>query len=72
MKKAEIARRLARKSGVTRAEAADRLDRVVYEILSSLRKGRKATLPGLGTFMPGGGGTRFEREGRHGDAATRE
>lgn len=72
MKKAEIARRLARESGVTRAEAADRLDRVVHEILSSLRQGRKATLPGLGTFMPGGGGTQFEREGREGDAATRD
>jgi nucleoid DNA-binding protein len=69
MKKAEIARRLARESGVTRAEAADRLDRVVHDILSSLRQGRKATLPGLGTFTPGGGGTRFEREGKGGDAA---
>jgi nucleoid DNA-binding protein len=69
MKKAEIARRLARKSGVTRAEAADRLDRVVHDILSSLRQGRKAILPGLGTFMPGGGGTRFEREEKGGDAA---
>ena len=71
MKKAEIVRWLARESGVSRAEAADRLDQVVHEILSSLRQGRKATLPGLGTFTPGGGGTRFEREGRDSDAATR-
>jgi nucleoid DNA-binding protein len=71
MKKAEIARRLARETGVTRAEAADRLDRVVHEILSSLRQGRNATLPGLGTFMPGGSGTRFERERKDGDAETR-
>jgi nucleoid DNA-binding protein len=72
MKKAEIARRLARESGTTRAEAADRLDRVVHEILSSLRHGRKASLPGLGTFTPGDGGTRFEREGKDSDAAARD
>jgi hypothetical protein len=36
MKKPEIARRLAREAGVTEAEAADQLDRVVEEILSNL------------------------------------
>jgi nucleoid DNA-binding protein len=71
MKKAELARRLARESGVTRAEAADRLDGVVHEILSNLRHGRKASLPGLGTFTPSGAGTRFEREGKDGDVQTR-
>ncbi len=72
MKKAEIARRMALESGLTRAEAADRLDRVVHGILSSLRQGRKASLPGLGTFTPGGGGTRFEREKEGGHATPRD
>ena len=53
MKKPEIARRLARQSGVSPAEAADRLDRVVREILANLRRGREVPLPGLGTFVPG-------------------
>jgi nucleoid DNA-binding protein len=53
MKKPQIARRLAKRSGVTRAEAADQLDRVVHEILSDLRRGQPASLPGLGVFLPG-------------------
>jgi nucleoid DNA-binding protein len=53
MKKPQIARRLAKRSGVTKAEAADQLDRVVHEILSDLRRGQRAALPGLGVFLPG-------------------
>jgi nucleoid DNA-binding protein len=53
MKKRQIARRLAKRSGISSAEAADQLDRVVHEILSHLRGGRAAPLPGLGTFLPG-------------------
>lgn len=53
MKKSQIARRLALRSGVSKAEAADQLDRVIHEILSNLRKGQAAPLPGLGTFVPG-------------------
>ena len=53
MKKPELAKRLARRSGLTEAEAADRLDGLVRQILSNLRKGRTATLPGLGTFTQG-------------------
>jgi Bacterial DNA-binding protein len=52
MRKTQLARQLARQSGVTKAEAADRLDRVVHQIVSKLRKGRVATLPGLGQFLP--------------------
>jgi nucleoid DNA-binding protein len=50
MKKPEIARGLAQESGLTEAEAADRLDRVVHEIVTKLRKGKTAPLPGLGKF----------------------
>ena len=53
MKKPQIARRLAKQSGVSKAEAADQLDRVIHEILSNLRSGHAAPLPGLGTFLPG-------------------
>jgi len=63
MKKAEIARQWARRSGVTEAEAADRLDRVVRQILGQLRKDREVALPGVGRFlMESNGNLRFERE----------
>jgi nucleoid DNA-binding protein len=64
MKKPDIAKQLARRSRVSQAEAADRLDRVLHDILSDLRKGNEAALPGLGTFKPGPDGrVAFEREG---------
>ena len=54
---------MAQQTRVSRAEAADRLDQVVHEILSSLRKGKPAPLPGLGKFVPtADGAIRFERE----------
>jgi len=55
MRKLELARRLARKSGMTQAEAADELDRVIHHILTELRRGQSVPLPGLGKFSPGGG-----------------
>ena len=56
MKKPDIAKRMARAEGVSEAEAADRLDQVVRQILESLRRGRPAMLPGLGLFTRGPGG----------------
>jgi nucleoid DNA-binding protein len=53
MKKSEIAKGLAEQAGLTEAEAADRLDGVVHEILSKLRKGEPAPLPGMGRFVKG-------------------
>lgn len=50
MKKPDIAKRLARQTGVSEAEAADRLDRMVGRILSNLRQGKETPLPGLGKF----------------------
>ncbi len=50
MKKQEIAKRLARRAGVSQAEAADRLDSVVRQILANLRQGKDTSLPGLGKF----------------------
>ena len=66
MRKPEIAKRLARQSGVSSAEAADQLDRVVHQILSQLRKGKPAHFPGLGQFTPGPQGScRFEPKAAH-------
>jgi nucleoid DNA-binding protein len=63
MRKPEIARRLARQSGVSNAEAADQLDRVVHQILAKLRRGKPALFPGLGQFSPGPEGSyRFKKE----------
>jgi nucleoid DNA-binding protein len=63
MRKTEIARLMARHAGVTRGEAADRLDRVVREILGRLRKGQGADLPGLGRLTVGPDGkVSFEKE----------
>jgi nucleoid DNA-binding protein len=63
MRKPEIAKRLARQSGVSSAEAADQLDRVVNQILSKLRKGKTAPFPGLGKFTLGTDGTvQFKKE----------
>lgn len=53
MRKTDLARRLARAGRITKAEAADRLDSVVHNIVRNLRRGRPARLPGLGTFQPG-------------------
>ncbi len=63
MKKPEIAKRLVRQSGESRGEAADRVDRVVHQIVSKLRRGEEAPLPGLGKFTVGKDGrVAFERE----------
>ena len=65
MKKSEIAKRIATQSGVSEGEAADRLDRMVKQILTNLRKGKETSLPGLGKFIHGPDGkVAFEPEGR--------
>jgi nucleoid DNA-binding protein len=53
MKKEQLARRLARESGITPAAAADQLDHILNDILKRVRQGQRASLPGLGTFWPG-------------------
>jgi nucleoid DNA-binding protein len=68
MRKLEIAKQLARQSGVTQGEAADRLDRVVRDILERLREGKVAAFPGMGHFRSGAGGKiDFERSRRSRD-----
>jgi nucleoid DNA-binding protein len=53
MKKTELAGRLAKQTRLSRAAAADELDRIVHDILQRLRQGKSAALPGLGRFKPG-------------------
>jgi nucleoid DNA-binding protein len=63
MQKPELVKGLALESGLTEAEAADRLDRVVNDIITRLRKGKPAPLPGLGKFTQGSDGKlAFRRE----------
>ena len=55
---------MARAGKTNSAEAADHLDRVVNEILSSLKRGKSADMPGLGSFRrTAGGRIRFDQEG---------
>lgn len=68
MKKPDIARRLARQTGVSPAEAADQLDGVVHGILSQLRQRGEAELPGLGKLRIGPEGKfKFQREEGRGE-----
>ena len=53
MKREQIARQLAKESRISTAAAADQLDRIVSDILKRLRKGKPASIPGLGTFRAG-------------------
>jgi nucleoid DNA-binding protein len=53
MNKSELATRLAKRTHLSKAEAADQLDRVVHDIVFNLRNGKPARLPGLGSFRPG-------------------
>jgi len=67
MTKSDLAERLARQTRLSKAEAADRLDRLVHQIVSNLRQGQPARLPGLGSFRPGSKWEfRFERGVRGG------
>lgn len=53
MKQSAFIRRLARATGVTPAAAADQLDHLVAHIVSRLRRGQSATIPGFGAFPAG-------------------
>lgn len=65
MRKPDIAKQLARRSRVTQAEAADRLDLILHKILFDLKKGREPALPGLGKFKnEPNGQVAFEPEAR--------
>ncbi|MGH7247685.1 MAG: HU family DNA-binding protein [Pseudomonadota bacterium] len=53
MRKNEISARLAREGHLSKAAAADRVDRVVNDLMKRLRKGGAVSLPGLGKLTSG-------------------
>ena len=53
MKKEDLTNEIARCSKISRAAAADQLDRMVGEILQRVRRGEPAEIPGLGILRPG-------------------
>ena len=53
MNKSDLAKRLSRQTRLSKAEAADEVDRVIHQIIVDLRKGQPARFPGLGSFKPG-------------------
>ena len=50
-----VIRQIAKNSSVTPAKAADQVDKVVHRLLTKLRKGEIAPLPGVGVLTPGSG-----------------
>lgn len=54
MKKYALSRKLARRTQLPAAEAADALDSVVHDLLVRLKAGNPVTWPGLGTFLSKG------------------
>jgi len=48
-----VARKLAKESRMTAGAAADQVDRILSDLQKRVRKGKSASLPGLGTFRSG-------------------
>lgn len=53
MKNTDLIKKIARHHAIDSGSAADRIDRLVNQILQSLKRGEEARLPGLGTIKPG-------------------
>jgi hypothetical protein len=65
LKREDLARALAQRGPLTEGQAQDELDRVVHRIVTNLRQGRPAKMPGVGALLartpvvakiPGGAG----------------
>ena len=52
MKRDELARQIAKQTRTSPAEAADRLDRIVHDLIQKMKKGKRTSLPGLGELAP--------------------
>jgi nucleoid DNA-binding protein len=48
MKREELAKTLARQTGLSKSEARNEVDELVHNILDKLRRGRQVKLPGVG------------------------
>jgi nucleoid DNA-binding protein len=53
MKRAQLAERLARQTGLTRSDARNEVDKLVQKILEKLRQGESVKLPGVGKLKTG-------------------
>lgn len=64
MRKNDLVERLASRTNTTPGAAADQLDQIVHRIIQSLKDGKPAALPGLGTFTPANSksGFRFQAQ----------
>jgi nucleoid DNA-binding protein len=51
MKREQLARELARESGLPAAAARDQVDELVHKIVGKLRKGQPVRLPGIGKLL---------------------
>jgi nucleoid DNA-binding protein len=51
MKREELAKTLARQTGLSQPEARNVVDELVHDILKKLRQGRPVRLPGVGKLL---------------------
>jgi nucleoid DNA-binding protein len=51
MKRQELAKRLARKTGLSDSEARNKVDELVHNILHKLRRGQQVKVPGVGKLV---------------------
>jgi nucleoid DNA-binding protein len=51
MTREEIAKKLARKTGLSNSEARSEVDELVHNILHKLRKGQHVKVPGVGKLV---------------------
>jgi nucleoid DNA-binding protein len=51
MKRAEIVKTLARKTGMSNSAARNEVDELVGRILHKLRRGQQVTVPGVGKLV---------------------
>jgi nucleoid DNA-binding protein len=51
MKREDLARKLARETRQSSAEARDQIDALVHKIMKSLRAGKPVQLPGVGKLV---------------------
>jgi DNA-binding protein HU-beta len=66
MNKAELIERVARDTGLTKADALRAIDAFLDNVTRSLRKGEKVTLVGFGTFQAARRSARTGRNPRTG------
>jgi len=67
MNKAELIERVARDTGLTKADSLRAIDAVLDNVTKSLRKGEKVTLVGFGSFQTA---RRSARNGRNPQTGT--